>query len=40
MNTDIIDLSLEEVILVSAAGDIDPPAAATTVYPEIENNPP
>jgi hypothetical protein len=40
VSTDIIDLSFEEVILVSAAGNIDPPAPATTVYPEIENNTP
>jgi hypothetical protein len=40
LSTDIIDLSIEEVNLVSAAGDIDPPLAATNVYPEIERNPP
>lgn len=41
LSTEIIDLPIEEeVILVSAAGDIDPTAPATTIYPEIENNSP
>ena len=36
MNNGIVDLSIDEVV----AGDINPPAVATIVYPEIENNPP
>lgn len=42
MNHEILDLTVDEIEMTSGAGDIDPPANATTSdeYPQILNDPP
>ena len=42
MNTDILDLNINEIEMISGASEIEPPVNVTTGddYPIVDNNPP
>jgi len=43
LNTEVIDLSEEEITFISGGAAIDPSEISTTaavLYPEVDNNPP